>query len=83
MRPPSELGAIHPVSLRFLDDGLEERFQREAGAEGLERFRLNALMSYAFDFDAPGTIVLKGRGPMTTYLVIDPRGAVPSVAASS
>ncbi len=45
MRPPSELGAMHPVSLRFLDDGLEERFQREAGAEGLERFRLNAITS--------------------------------------
>ncbi len=45
MRPMSELGAMHPVSLRFLDDGLEERFQREAGAEGLVRFRLNAVTS--------------------------------------
>jgi class 3 adenylate cyclase len=45
MRPMSELGAMHPVSLRFLDDGLEERFQREAGAEGVERFRLNGVTS--------------------------------------
>jgi class 3 adenylate cyclase len=45
MHPPSELGAMHLVSLRFLDRGLEERFQREAGADGLARFRLNAVMS--------------------------------------
>lgn len=45
MRPIPELGAMHPVSLRFLDDGLEERFQGEAGAEGRTRFRLNAVTS--------------------------------------
>jgi adenylate cyclase len=41
-----------------------------------------ALVRDQFDVDAPGTVELKGRGPMTTYLVIGPRTAVPSVAAS-
>jgi class 3 adenylate cyclase len=41
-----------------------------------------ALVREDFDADAPGTIELKGRGPMTTYLVIGPRRAAPSVVAS-
>jgi class 3 adenylate cyclase len=41
-----------------------------------------ALVRELFDFDPRGTIDLKGRGQMTTYLVIGPRGAVPAVAAS-
>jgi class 3 adenylate cyclase len=43
----SERGAMHPVSLRFLDDEIEERFQREAAADGLARFRVNAATSCA------------------------------------
>jgi class 3 adenylate cyclase len=43
----SERGALHPVSLRFLDDELERRFQQDAAADGLARFRFNAAMSCA------------------------------------
>jgi class 3 adenylate cyclase len=45
MRPMSERGAMHPVSLRFLDEELEGRFQRDAAADGLTRFQVNAAMS--------------------------------------
>jgi class 3 adenylate cyclase len=45
MRPMSERGALHPVTLRYLDDELEGRFQRDAATDGLARFRSNAAMS--------------------------------------
>jgi hypothetical protein len=35
-------GALHPVTLAFLDAELETRFQREEGAAGLVGFRLTA-----------------------------------------
>ncbi len=47
MRPMSERGALHPVSLRFLDDELEGRFQLDVAADGLARFRFTGAMSCA------------------------------------
>jgi class 3 adenylate cyclase len=47
MRPISERGALHPVSLRFLDDDLERRFQLDAAADGLARFRFTGAISCA------------------------------------
>ncbi|HEY6607848.1 MAG TPA: adenylate/guanylate cyclase domain-containing protein [Candidatus Limnocylindria bacterium] len=45
MRPISERGALRPVSLRFVDDELEDRFQHDAAIDGLRRFRFNAATS--------------------------------------
>jgi class 3 adenylate cyclase len=43
----SERGALHRVSLRFLDDALERRFQLDVAADGLTRFRITGAMSCA------------------------------------
>jgi class 3 adenylate cyclase len=40
MEAVAERGAQHPVTLRFLDDDLEQRYQLAAGAEGLAGFRM-------------------------------------------
>jgi class 3 adenylate cyclase len=38
--PDLNAGSLRPGSLRFLDDGLERRYQREGGAESLTGFRI-------------------------------------------
>jgi class 3 adenylate cyclase len=43
----SERGALHPVTLRFLDRELESRFQLAGAADGLARFRFNGAISCA------------------------------------
>jgi class 3 adenylate cyclase len=40
MEAVAERGAQQPVTLRFLDDDLEQRYQLAAGAEGLAGFRM-------------------------------------------
>jgi adenylate cyclase len=43
--PAMTPGATHPLSLRFLDDGLERRYQEDAGAESRNGFLMIALAS--------------------------------------
>ncbi|HSL77866.1 MAG TPA: hypothetical protein VK867_13050, partial [Candidatus Limnocylindrales bacterium] len=39
-RLDTAIGAVRPISLRFLDQALERRYQRVAGAESLDGFRI-------------------------------------------
>lgn len=42
-QPTSARGDLHPLTLRFVDDRLEEQFQTEEGAKGKPGFKITAL----------------------------------------
>ena len=50
-RPPDPLagdgGALRPISMRFLDEALEERYQQVSGAESLTGFRITTAAAAA------------------------------------
>src|SRR5690348_13873916 len=68
-------GAMDRVSLRFLDDDLERRFQREAGAESRNGYLMIAIGSAVIW--APAAFVL----PQSTSL--EPEIAIPTGLAMS
>jgi class 3 adenylate cyclase len=74
-QPGTTHGATHPLSLRFLDDGLERRYQVEAGAESLNGYRMISIASTVIW--APAAFIL----PLSTSLA--PEVAIPAGLAMS
>jgi class 3 adenylate cyclase len=74
-QPRTTRGATDRLSLRFLDDELERRFQLEAGAESLNGFRMIAIASAVIW--APAAFVL----PLSTRL--PPEVTIPTGLAMS
>ncbi|NJD28436.1 MAG: hypothetical protein FIA92_09075 [Chloroflexi bacterium] len=73
--PVTTRGALHPLSLRFLDDALERRYQRQAGAESLNGYLMISIASAVIW--APAAFLL----PQSTSLA--PELAIPAGLAMS